>query len=61
MSAILYPGLIGFREKNTLLMPLGDMIGIEPGSIIESMEEYPTYKVGKALIGRIIDGKKVYK
>ena len=48
--------VIGFREKNTLLMPLGDMIGIEPGSIIESMEEYPTYKVGKALIGRIIDG-----
>ena len=48
--------VIGFREKNTLLMPLGDIIGIEPGSIIESMEEYPTYKVGKALIGRIIDG-----
>ena len=48
--------VIGFREKNTLLMPLGDINGIEPGSIIESMEEYPTYKVGKALIGRIIDG-----
>ena len=31
--------VIGFREKNTLLMPLGDIIGIEPGSIIESMEE----------------------
>jgi flagellum-specific ATP synthase len=48
--------VIGFREKNTLLMPLGDMMGIEPGSSIESLEEYPTYKVGKALIGRIIDG-----
>ncbi len=48
--------VIGFRDKNTLLMPLGDIIGIEPGSIIESMDEYPTYKVGNALIGRIIDG-----
>jgi flagellum-specific ATP synthase len=48
--------VIGFRDKNTLLMPLGEIIGIEPGSIIESMDEYPTYKVGNALIGRIIDG-----
>ena len=48
--------VIGFRDKNTLLMPLGEMIGIEPGSVIESMDEYPTYKVGNALIGRIIDG-----
>ena len=48
--------VIGFRDKTTLLMPLGDIIGIEPGSAIESMEEYPTYKVGDALIGRIIDG-----
>ena len=48
--------MIGFRDNTTLLMPLGDIIGIEPGSAIESMEEYPTYKVGDALIGRIIDG-----
>ncbi|MEC9423353.1 MAG: FliI/YscN family ATPase [Nitrospinota bacterium] len=48
--------VIGFRDKNTLLMPLGDIIGIEPGSVIESMDEYPTYKVGNALLGRIIDG-----
>ena len=48
--------VIGFRDNTTLLMPLGDIIGIEPGSAIESMEEYPTYKVGDALIGRIIDG-----
>jgi len=48
--------VIGFRDKTTLLMPLGDIIGIGPGSVIESMEEYPTFKVGDALVGRIIDG-----
>ena len=48
--------VVGFKDKNILLMPLGDIIGIEPGSVIESTEEYPTYKVGNALIGRIIDG-----
>ena len=37
-------------------MPLGDIIGIEPGSEIEAMEEYPTYRVGNGLIGRVIDG-----
>mgnify|MGYP002630535955 CR=1 FL=1 len=48
--------VVGFRDKNTLLMPLGDIIGIEPGSIIEATEESPTYKLGDALIGRVIDG-----
>ena len=48
--------VVGFREKNILLMPLGDIIGIEPGSEIEAMEEYPTYRVGNALVGRVIDG-----
>ena len=48
--------VVGFRDKKTLLMPLGDIIGIEPGSVIEAVEEYPTFKVGDALIGRIIDG-----
>ena len=48
--------VVGFREKNILLMPLGDIIGIQPGSEIESMEEYPTYRVGNGLIGRVIDG-----
>jgi len=48
--------VVGFQNRRTLLMPLGDIIGIEPGSIIESTEEYPTYQVSNKLIGRIIDG-----
>lgn len=48
--------VVGFQNRSTLLMPLGDIIGIEPGSIIEATEENPTYKLSNALIGRIIDG-----
>ena len=48
--------VVGFQDKRILLMPLGDIMGIEPGSIIEATEEYPTYQLSNALIGRIIDG-----
>lgn len=48
--------VVGFRDKNTLLMPLGDVIGIAPGSVIEATEENPTYGLSNGLIGRIIDG-----
>ena len=48
--------VVGFRDQSTLLMPLGEMIGIEPGSLIEATEEYPTYKPSDGLIGRILDG-----
>ena len=48
--------VVGFQDKRILLMPMGDIMGIEPGSIIEATEEYPTYQLSNALIGRIIDG-----
>ncbi len=48
--------VVGFRDSRTLLMPLGEIIGIEPGSVIESKEDYPTFNVSPNLIGRVIDG-----
>ena len=48
--------VVGFQDKRILLMPLGDITGIEPGSIIESTEDSPTYRPSNALIGRVIDG-----
>ncbi|UCD11509.1 MAG: FliI/YscN family ATPase [Nitrospinaceae bacterium] len=48
--------VVGFRDNRTLLMPLGELMGIEPGSRIESQEEYPTFNVSPRLIGRVIDG-----
>jgi len=48
--------VIGFKEERILLMPLGDMQGIQPGSSV-----YPLYKsfrspVGTVLLGRVLDG-----
>jgi len=48
--------VVGFQDKKILLMPLGDITGIEPGSIIESTEDSPTYRPSNALVGRVIDG-----
>jgi flagellum-specific ATP synthase len=37
-------------------MPLGEMTGIEPGSIIESKDEFPLINVSDGLLGRVLDG-----
>ena len=48
--------VVGFRDQKILLMPLGDMTGIEPGSLIESKDESPLLNVSDGLLGRILDG-----
>ena len=48
--------VVGFRDQTILLMPLGEMTGIEPGSIIESKDESPLFNVSDGLLGRILDG-----
>ncbi|KMP10956.1 ATP synthase, partial [Candidatus Nitromaritima sp. SCGC AAA799-C22] len=48
--------VVGFRDSRTLLMPLGEIYGIEPGCVIEASEEQPTFNVSPDMIGRVIDG-----
>ncbi|MDH5763060.1 MAG: FliI/YscN family ATPase [Nitrospinota bacterium] len=48
--------VVGFRDNKILLMPLGEMAGIEPGSIIESKDESPLLNVSDGLLGRVLDG-----
>ncbi len=48
--------IVGFRDKRTLLMPLEDIVGIEPGSLIELRDEMPTFNVSQKILGRVIDG-----
>lgn len=48
--------VVGFRENKTLLMPLGNMKGIAPGSVITATGEALTVKVGPKVIGRVLDG-----
>jgi flagellum-specific ATP synthase len=49
--------IIGFREKRTLLMPLDDVFGIEPGSLIETRDELSTFNISPNILGRVLNGK----
>ncbi|MCP4703042.1 MAG: EscN/YscN/HrcN family type III secretion system ATPase, partial [candidate division Zixibacteria bacterium] len=48
--------VIGFRDSRILLMPLGPVTGITPGSVVISTGEQLRISVGDELIGRVIDG-----
>ena len=48
--------VVGFRGKKVLLMPLGEMEGIGPGSKVEALGITLRVNVGEALLGRVLDG-----
>ena len=53
---ILLSEVVGFRNERTLLMPLGDMQGIQPGSPVNPTRSVFRAPVGKVLLGRVLDG-----
>ncbi len=48
--------VIGFNDNRIIVMPFGEMRGIEPGSRITDLSKRPTVKVGEAYLGRVVDG-----
>lgn len=48
--------VVGFREGRVLLMPIGEMQGIGPGCEVISAQKMLKVKVGRNLLGRILDG-----
>ncbi|MBE9531690.1 MAG: FliI/YscN family ATPase, partial [Proteobacteria bacterium] len=48
--------VVGFNEGKNLLMPLGDLRGLGPGSRIERLGSKARVRLGTALLGRVIDG-----
>ncbi|MDX8401449.1 MAG: FliI/YscN family ATPase [Mariprofundaceae bacterium] len=48
--------IVGFRDRRTLLMPVGATTGIAPGDRIESTGRAPATPVGESLLGRVLDG-----
>ncbi len=48
--------VVGFRGDRVLLMPLGDMQGIGPGSRITMSGHVANLAVGPGLLGRVLDG-----
>ncbi|MEW6697232.1 MAG: flagellar protein export ATPase FliI [Bacillota bacterium] len=48
--------VVGFRDKHSLLMPLGELRGIYPGCAVVPSGRNLTIKVGKHLQGKVLDG-----
>ncbi|MEA3423144.1 MAG: flagellar protein export ATPase FliI [Bacillota bacterium] len=48
--------VVGFKGEISLLMPLGELTGIGPGSLVYPLGHSLTIKVGKGLLGKIVDG-----
>jgi len=47
---------VGFRDNRVVLMPLGDLTSISPGSEVVATGEPLTVRVGHELLGKVLDG-----
>ena len=47
--------VVGFRDQQTLSMPIGRMVGIQAGDRIVARGRFPKVFVGDELLGRVID------
>ena len=47
--------VVGFRDSKALLMPLGELRGLGPGSLIRVRQDSAALAVGPGLLGRVID------
>ncbi len=52
----IYGEIVGFKDNKALIMPLGELRGLGPGSLIRVIRSSATVKVGNNLLGRVIDG-----
>jgi len=48
--------VVGFKSHQVMLMPLGEMRGINPGSVVEATGETLSIPVGDELLGRVLGG-----
>jgi FliI/YscN family ATPase len=48
--------IVGFRGDRTLVMPLGDLRGVQAGTPVVSAAGLMTVPVGDAVLGRVLDG-----
>jgi flagellum-specific ATP synthase len=48
--------VVGFKDRQVMLMPLGEMRGINPGSVVEATGESLRINVGEELLGRVLGG-----
>ena len=48
--------VVGFKDERVLLMPLSELTGIGPGSLVTATGSPLMVPVGEALLGRVLDG-----
>lgn len=48
--------VVGFRDGKTMLMPIGEMIGVAPGDPVVALGHPLEAPVGHELLGRVVDG-----
>lgn len=48
--------VVGFRDQRVLLMPLADLTGIGPGSLVTATDSPLSVPVDKRLLGRVLNG-----
>jgi len=48
--------VVGFKNREVMLMPLGELKGVNPGSIVEATGTSLSIGVGDELLGRVLDG-----
>jgi len=48
--------VVGFKNKRTLLMPLGSLEGIGPGCQVASLDRHLEIMAGPHLLGQVLDG-----
>jgi flagellum-specific ATP synthase len=48
--------VVGFRDQRLILMPLGDISGVGPGSLVQAGRGRLVAEVGHNLLGRVLDG-----
>lgn len=56
MAKTIKAEVVGFRDSDVLLMPLGDLEGIGPGNEVLPSGDCLRVPVGYSLLGRILDG-----
>lgn len=48
--------VVGFRDDALLLMPLGELYGVQPGSQVTRVTAPQSVPVGSGVLGRVLDG-----
>jgi len=58
-GSAIHAEIVGFKDSKALLMPLGELRGLGPGSLIRVVRNSATIRVGNNLLGRVIDAMEL--